>query len=76
MVFEKVCGLIADQLGVNRESLTMRTTFEDLGADSLDVVELIMAVEEEFNIGEVEDDALEGIETIGDVVAFIKERLE
>ena len=76
MVFEKVCELIADQLGVNKDTVTMKTTMEDLGADSLDLVELIMAIEEEFSIGEIEDDAMSGIETIGDVVAFIKERME
>lgn len=77
MVFEKVCALITDQFGVSENVITMKTLFvEDLNADSLDIVELIMAVEEEFDISEIEDNTLENIKTVGDVVNFIKDKLE
>ena len=72
-VFEKVRDVIAEQLGVEDvEIITMDTTFiDDLGADSLDIVELIMALEEEFDIEIPEADA-EKISTVGDVVEYIK----
>ena len=72
-VFEKVRDVIAEQLGVGDvEIITMDTTFiDDLGADSLDIVELIMALEEEFDIEIPEADA-EKISTVGDVVEYIK----
>ena len=76
MVFEKVCALMSEQLGVDKDTITMRTTFDDLNADSLDVVELMMAIEEEFNVGEIEDNTIQNINTVGDVVAYIKERME
>ena len=72
-VFEKVRDVISEQLGVEDvEIITMDTTFiDDLGADSLDIVELIMALEEEFGIEIPEADA-EKISTVGDVVEYIK----
>ena len=72
-VFEKVREVICEQLGVEDvEIITMDTTFiDDLGADSLDIVELIMALEEEFDIEIPEADA-EKISTVGDVVEYIK----
>ena len=72
-VFEKVRGIISEQLGVEDvEIITMDTTFiDDLGADSLDIVELIMALEEEFDIEIPEADA-EKISTVGEVVEYIK----
>ena len=72
-VFEKVRDVISEQLGVEDvEIITMDTTFiDDLGADSLDIVELIMALEEEFDIEIPEADA-EKISTVGDVVEYIK----
>ena len=74
MVFEKLCDLIADQFGIDPDTVTMETSFnDDLNADSIDIVELMMAVEEEFSMGEVEENALEGIKTVGDVVGYIKE---
>lgn len=71
-VFEKVRNIIAEQLGVEDASkITEETTFiDDLGADSLDVVELIIALEEEFGM-EVPEEEAEKIVTVGDVVAFI-----
>ena len=76
MVFEKVKVLLADQFGIDEDSITMETSFsEDLNADSLDIVELIMALEEEFGIT-VEDEEAENITTVGDIVEAIKEKLQ
>jgi len=73
MVFEKVRSVIAEQFSIEEDELTMDTTFENLGADSLDVVELIMALEEEFDI-EISDEEAETISSVGDVVKFIKDK--
>ena len=72
MVLDKVKTIIADQLGVAEDDITPSSKFiEDLGADSLDVVELIMAMEDEFYL-EIPDDEAENISTVGDVVDYIK----
>ena len=72
MVFEKVKETVVEQLGVEEDEVTMESSFiDDLGADSLDIVELIMALEEEFDI-EVPDEEAEKITTVGDVVEYIK----
>ena len=72
-VLEKVKGIIVEQLGVSDTSVTMEASFiDDLGADSLDIVELIMALEEEFDI-EIPDTDAEKIVTVNDVVEYIKE---
>ena len=76
MIFEKVAALLAEQFSVDAESVTMDTTFEDLGADSLDMVELSMALEEEFGIEEMEEDDLSGIATVADLVNYLKGKLE
>lgn len=71
-VFEKVKAIIVDQLGVEEEEVTLESSFiEDLGADSLDIVELIMALEEEFEI-EVPDEDAEKLTTVGSAVEYIK----
>ncbi len=71
MVFEKVKTIIVDQLGVDEEAVVMEASFiDDLGADSLDIVELIMALEEEFDI-EIPDEEAEKISSVGDVVNYI-----
>ena len=71
-MFEKVKALIADKLSINEDEITMESAFvDDLNADSLDIVELIMALEEEFDI-EVPDEEAEKITTVGDVVEYIK----
>lgn len=71
-VEDKVKDIIVEELGVEREKLTSEASFmEDLGADSLDTVELVMAFEEEFGI-EIPDDAAETIQTVGDAVKFIE----
>lgn len=73
--FEKVKALIVDRLGVEGEAVVLKATFlDDLGADSLDVVELIMAIEEDFDI-EVPDEDAEKITTVGEAVAYIQKKL-
>ena len=69
--FEKVRDIVVEQLGVEADEVTIESTFiDDLGADSLDIVELIMAFEEEFGI-EIPDEAAEKIKTVQDVVSYI-----
>ncbi|HHU79073.1 MAG: acyl carrier protein [Caldicoprobacterales bacterium] len=71
-MFEKVRDIIAEQLGIEAGDIKMESSFvDDLGADSLDIVELIMALEEEFNM-EIPDEEAEKISTVGDVVEYIK----
>lgn len=71
-MFEKVRDIIAEQLGIEASEITPESTFvDDLGADSLDIVELIMAFEEEFNM-EIPDEEAEKISKVGDVVEYLK----
>ena len=77
MIFDKLCELVADQFGVDPDEVTMETSFvDDYNADSIDIVELMMAVEEEFHLGEVEENALENIKTIGDAVEYSQARVD
>lgn len=72
-IFEKVKGIIVEQLGVEETAVVSEASFiDDLGADSLDIVELIMALEEEFDI-EIPDEDAEKISTVNDAVDYIKE---
>lgn len=72
-IFQKLKTIVVDQLGVNEENVTMEATFvDDLAADSLDIVELVMNIEEEFDL-EIPDSDTEKIVTIGDVVKYIEE---
>ncbi len=74
-VFQKVKDIIVEQLGVDEDQVTMDARFrEDLEADSLDLVELIMAFEEEFG-GEIEDEEAEKIKTVGQAVEFLSQRV-
>ena len=74
MVFEKVRDILADQLDLEEDSITMDSSFiEDLGADSLDLVDLVMSLEDEFGL-EVPDDAIETMKTVGDVVRDIESK--
>lgn len=74
-IFDKVKEIIIEQLGVTESSITMEASFiDDLGADSLDIVELIMALEEEFDL-EIPDSDAEKVATVGDVVDYIKEHV-
>lgn len=71
-ILEKVKEVIVEQLGVEEEEVKLETSFiDDLGADSLDIVELIMTLEEEFDI-QIPDEEAEKISTVGDVVEYIK----
>jgi len=72
-IFEKVRAIVAEQLQVDPEEVTLEASFiDDLGADSLDMVELVMALEEEFDL-EVPDEEAEKIVTVGDAVEYIKD---
>ncbi len=74
--FEKVRAIIVEQLGVDEEKVTPEARFkEDLEADSLDLVELIMAFEEEF-AGEISDEEAQGITTVGEAVAYLEKHLQ
>ncbi|MCF0150309.1 MAG: acyl carrier protein [Firmicutes bacterium] len=75
MVFNKICSIIAEQLGIDETIITMDTNLtKDLEADSLDAVEIIMSIEEEFGI-EIEDDAASAFKSIGDIVAYVENAL-
>lgn len=77
MVLEKLKSLIAEQLGVDEDIITMDTHFEDdLGVDSLDVVELTMAMEEEFNLDEISEEDLAQVVTVGDLVRYLQQQLD
>lgn len=77
MIFEKLSEIIAEQFSVDANTITMDTTFEeDLGADSLDIVELSMALEEEFDVEEMEEDELSAITTVGDLVRYLQRKLD
>ena len=74
MTFEKISELLAKQLGIAKDSITMeREIIKDLGADSLDVVEMLMALESEFDITVPEEDAV-NIKTVGDIIKLIEEK--
>ena len=74
-ILERVKAIIVEQLGVSDTAVTMEASFiDDLGADSLDIVELVMAIEEEFDI-EIPDGDAEKVVTVGDVVDYIKENV-
>jgi acyl carrier protein len=75
-IHQKVTDLIVDQLGVDADSVNADAHFiDDLGADSLDTVELVMAFEEEFDM-EISDEDAEKLETVGDAIAYLDERLD
>lgn len=75
-MFEKVREIIADKLSISEDEITMESSFlEDLNADSLDIVELIMALEDELDM-EIPDEDAEGFVTVGDVVKYVKSHVE
>ena len=77
MIFEKLAAIVAEQFGVDAESITKETTFEgDLGADSLDIVDLIMALEEEFGVEEMNEEDLTSITTFGDLVKYLQSKVD
>ncbi len=73
-ILTKVRDIIVDQFGSNPDDVTADMPISDLSADSLDLVEMVMALEEEFNI-EVEDEDIESFNTIGDIVEYINDRM-
>ena len=76
MVFEKLSKLIAEHFSIDVEDITMDTSFvEDLNADSIDIMDLMMSVEDEFGLAEVDESAMENIKTVGDVVGYISEHI-
>ena len=73
MIYDRIIDMVADQFGVEKETLSRETSFaDDLSADSLDVVELSMTIEEEFSLGEIVEDDLKKIATIGDLVDYVE----
>jgi acyl carrier protein len=77
MIFEKLKELISEQMGIEAGSITMESNFEeDLGVDSLDIVELSMALEQEFDIGEMSEEDLSTIKTVSDLVGYLQKQLD
>ena len=73
MIFEKIKGVIASQLGIEEDEIKLETSFEDLGVDSLDLFQIIIELEEQFSV-QIED--AESIKTVEDAVKYIEERVE
>ena len=77
MIFEQLKTMLAEQFGVEVESITMETSFEDdLGADSLDLVDMSMAMEEVFGVEEMTEEEISGITTVGDLVRFLQNKID
>ena len=75
-IFKIMQKMIAEQFALDENEITMESSFtDDLGADSVDLVELIMAMEEEFDVGEIEEDELSELKTVGDCVQFLTKKL-
>ena len=76
-MFEKLCKLIAEQFGVEPETITADTAFvDDLGADSVALMDLSMALEDEFGMEEMDSDEIESIVTVGDLHKYMQEHLD
>ncbi len=76
-MFEKLCKLIAEQFGVEPDSVTKDSAFvDDLGADSVDLMDLSMALEEEFGMEEMDSEDIESIVTVGDLYKYMQEHLD
>ncbi len=76
MVFDRLKKLIADQFNIGEDEITLETNFmDDLNADSIDMTELLMAVEDDFEIEVVDENDLMNLKTVGDVVSFISDRM-
>jgi len=74
-IFKTMQGLIAEQFALETEEVTMDSSFDDLGADSVELVELVMAMEEEFDIGEIAEEDLTELKTVGDCVRYLSSKL-
>ena len=71
-IFKTMQDLIAEQFAIDTDEISMDSSFvDDLGADSVDLVELVMAMEEEFDIGEIGEEELQSLKTVGDCVRFL-----
>ena len=76
MVFDKIKDIIVEQLDVEEDAVTMEASItDDLGADSLDVVDLVMSIEDSFDV-EIPDEEVENIKTVGDIVKYIENKVE
>lgn len=76
-IFQTMSELVAEQFAMEPAEVTMDTSFEeDLGADSVDLVELVMAMEEEFELGEIQEEDLGGLKTVGDAVNYIASKVK
>lgn len=75
MIFEKVAKLLAEQFGLEVEEITEDMGMDDLGADSVDLVELSMTLEEEFDIEEMSEEDIASIHTVGDLVGYLRSKL-
>ena len=76
-IFQTIKDLVCEQFGMEPDDVTLETSFEDdLGADSVDLVELVMAMEEEFEMGEVQEEDLGKLKTVGDAVNYIAGKLK
>ena len=76
-ILQKMQELVGEQFAMEPAEVTMDTSFEeDLGADSVDLVELVMAMEEEFEVGEIQEEDLGGLKTVGDAVNYLVGRLK
>ena len=75
-IFKTMQDLIAEQFAIDADEISMDSSFvDDLGADSVDLVELVMAMEEEFDIGEIDEEDLAGLKTFGDCVRYLNSKL-
>ena len=75
-IFKTMQDLIAEQFAIDADEISMDSSFvDDLGADSVDLVELVMAMEEEFNVGEIDEDDLTGLKTVGDCVRHLYNKM-
>ena len=76
-IFKTMQDLIAEQFAIDADEVTLESSFvDDLGADSVDLVELVMAMEEEFDIGEIDEDDLQSLKTVGDCVRYLSSHIE
>ena len=75
-IFKTMQDLIAEQFAIDADEISMDSSFvDDLGADSVDLVELVLAMEEEFNVGEIDEDDLAGLKTVGDCVRYLYNKM-
>ena len=75
-IFKTMQDLIAEQFAIDADEISMDSSFvDDLGADSVDLVELVMAMAEEFNVGEIDEDDLTGLKTVGDCVRYLYNKM-